>query len=99
MTDDMERDPLMRMLAGLPTLRPSAGRDRRITARCHSALARGQRVRPERERLERPERLERLERLERFERFERLANAALAVLLCGYAAVAVVQALRLAVVL
>lgn len=87
MTKDLERDPLMHMLAGLPIPRPNAARDRRITARCHAELARRHRTCPERE------------RFERLERSDRLATVALAVLLCGYAVLAVLQAVRLIVVM
>jgi hypothetical protein len=78
MINDIEQDPLIQVLAGLPASRPGVARDREIRARCHATLARHH---------ARAEATRSMPGV--------LADAALAVLLCGYAAIAILQAVRL----
>ena len=80
MTHDYEPDPLLLSLARLPATAPAAGRDARIRARCHRALARRHAART---------------RERRATILARAADVALTAVLCGYAAIALVQAFRL----
>ncbi len=80
MTDDYEPDPLQLSLARLEPAAPRAERDARIRARCHAALAWQQAARTR-------------ERRATF--VARAADVALTAVLCGYAAITVVEAFRL----
>jgi hypothetical protein len=81
MTHDYEHDPLLLSLARLPSASPAAAGDQRIKARCHMALARHRAARQREVRAKVV--------------LARLADAALTAVLCGYAAVALAEALRL----
>ena len=80
MRHDYELDPLLLSLARLPGVEPGMRRDGRIRARCHAALARQQAARTR-------------ERRATF--VARAADVALTAVLCGYAAITVVEAFRL----
>jgi hypothetical protein len=81
MIDEHERDPLLLSLSRLPLAWPNAARPDRVRARCHAALARRQSAASRRER--------------RATLLARIADVALTAVLCGYAAVAFAQAVRL----
>jgi len=80
MSHDYEPDPLLLSLAHLEAVAPRAECDARIRARCHFVLAR-------REAARRRER--------RASIVARAADVALTAVLCGYAAIAAVEAFRL----
>ena len=80
MSDDYEPDPLLMSLARLGPTAPRAERDARIRARCHAALARRQAA---------------IRRERRASIVARAADVALTAVLCGYAAIAAVEAFRL----
>ncbi len=85
MTHDPEFDTLLLSLACLPSASPSAERDARIRNRCHAALARQQIARARTSRSKAV--------------VARVVDVALTAVLCAYAAVALLQAFRLARVL
>ena len=78
---DDDPDALLLSLARLPVISPAPARDSRIRTRCHTALARRHAAH---------QRATRSKPL-----LARLADAALAAVLCGYAAIALAQAIRL----
>ncbi len=79
MTDDYEPDPLRLSLARLQAPTPRPEREQRVKVRCHAALA--QQAARTRER--------------RATLVARAADVVLTAVLCGYAAITVVEAFRL----
>ncbi len=80
MTNDHEPDPVLMSLARLPSVRSRADRDARTRMRCHAVLAR--RDAQARGRQARAP-------------VARAVDLALAAVLCGYAMVALLEAIRL----
>jgi hypothetical protein len=80
MTNDHEPDPVLMALARVPSVRARADCDARTRMRCHAVLARR-----EAQARRRPDRAP----------VARAADLALTVVLCGYAMMALVEAIRL----
>jgi len=79
MTNDNEPDPVLMSLARLPSVSPRAERDARTRMRCHAVLARHEAL------ARRPARAP----------LARAADLALTAVLCGYAMIALLEAVRL----